>query len=76
MACSSSAMERNFSTFGFVHTKHRNRLSDAKVKKLVYVKTNGLQLLRQLQHAYESDDDEGDSVQEEDIRGPDKSGGI
>ena len=65
MACSSSASERNFSTFGFVHTKHRNRLSDAKVKKLVYVKTNGLQLLRQLQHAYESDDDEGDSVQEE-----------
>jgi hypothetical protein len=40
-------------------------LSDAKVKKLVFVKTNGLQLLRQLQHAYESDDDEGDSVQEE-----------
>ena len=42
MAASSAASERNFSAFAFVHTKQRNCLSKASVKKLVYVKTNNL----------------------------------
>jgi hypothetical protein len=38
MAVSSAASERNFSTFGFIHTKLRNRLAHDKVRQLVYVK--------------------------------------
>lgn len=45
MAASSAASERNFSTFGFIHSKLRNRLSPKKVKKLVYIKTNMLQMV-------------------------------
>lgn len=41
MAPSSSSSERNFSTFGFIHSKLRNQLSDDRVEKLVYIKTNG-----------------------------------
>ena len=44
MATSSAASERNFSTFGFIHSKLRNRLSQEKVKKLVYIKTNVVQM--------------------------------
>ena len=44
MAASSAASERNFSTFGFIHSKLRNRLGPEKVKKLVYIKTNTLQM--------------------------------
>jgi hypothetical protein len=44
MAASSAASERNFSTFGFIHSKLQNRLGPEKVKKLVYVKTNTLQM--------------------------------
>jgi hAT family C-terminal dimerisation region len=40
MATSSASSERNFSTFGFVHSKLRNSLGPEKVKKLVYIKTN------------------------------------
>lgn len=40
MATSSSASERNFSTFGFIHSKLRNQLSVDRVEKLVYIKTN------------------------------------
>jgi hypothetical protein len=43
----SAKSERNFSTFGFIHTKRRNCLSEASVKKLVYVKTNNLQFTKQ-----------------------------
>jgi hypothetical protein len=65
MACSSTASERYFSTFGFIHTnKFCNSLSEVTVKKLVYVRTNGLQLSNQLKQAYESD--ESDNVQEDD----------
>lgn len=41
MASSSCSSERNFSVFGFVHSKLRNQLSEKSVEKLVYVKTNG-----------------------------------
>jgi hypothetical protein len=37
---SASACERNWSTFDFVHTKKRNRLSSTKVNKLVYIHSN------------------------------------
>jgi hAT family C-terminal dimerisation region len=40
LATSSAASERNFSTFGFVHSKLRNCLTAENVKKLVYIKTN------------------------------------
>jgi Protein of unknown function (DUF 659)/hAT family C-terminal dimerisation region len=37
---SSAAAERNFSTFGFIHNKIRNRLHNDRVKKLVYIYGN------------------------------------
>ena len=37
---SSAAAERNFSTFGFIHNKIRNRLCNERVKKLVYIYGN------------------------------------
>lgn len=37
LCCSSSASERNFSTFAFIHNKLRNRLKDDKVEKLVHI---------------------------------------
>ena len=40
MPRSSAASERNFSTFGFIHSKLRNRLSEEKLEKLVYIKFN------------------------------------
>ena len=40
MATFSAASERNFSTFGFIHSKLRNSLTYEHVKKLVYIKTN------------------------------------
>ena len=39
-SASSAASERNFSTFGFIHSKHRNCLTDESVEKLVFIKTN------------------------------------
>lgn len=40
LVASSAASERNFSTFGFIHSKLRNKLDNKKVEKLVYIKTN------------------------------------
>jgi hypothetical protein len=40
MSTSSAASERNFSTFGFVHSKLRNCLRPDSVDKLVFIKTN------------------------------------
>lgn len=40
LCCSSSASERNFSTFAFIHNKLRNRLKDDKVEKLVHIFSN------------------------------------
>jgi hAT family C-terminal dimerisation region len=40
MATTSAASERNFSTFGFIHSKLRNSLAAEKVIKLVFIKTN------------------------------------
>jgi len=43
---SSSAAERNWSTYDFIHNKKRNRLTEAKARDLVYVHSN----LRLLKH--------------------------
>ncbi|CAB4038964.1 hypothetical protein BSLG_07742 [Paramuricea clavata] len=59
MAASSAASERNFSTFGFIHSKLRNHLTPEKVKKLVYIKANTLQMSDKLCESYEcAEDDE------------------
>ena len=55
MSSSAAASERNFSLTGFIHNKQRNRLSDEKVKKLVYIKTNAAQLHGDVGHHYEDD---------------------
>ena len=47
LVASSAASERNFSTFGSIHTRQRNCLSEAAVEKLVYIKTNNLQFTKQ-----------------------------
>ncbi|VFQ83330.1 unnamed protein product [Cuscuta campestris] len=40
LCCSSSGCERNWSTFEFVHSKKRNRLDQARLNDLVFVKYN------------------------------------
>ena len=54
MVASSAASERNFSAFAFVQTKLRNRLSEAAVEKLVYVRTNNMQFMNQEQNRHEN----------------------
>ena len=55
LAASSAASERNFSTFGFVHSKFRNRLDQEKIRKLVYIKTNMTQMTDVTSEGYDSD---------------------
>lgn len=38
--CSSSCCERNWSTYGFIHSLKRNKLTPARAEDLVYVHTN------------------------------------
>lgn len=40
MICSSATSERTWSTFKFVHSRLRNRLTNEKVEKLVFLYTN------------------------------------
>ena len=47
LVASTAALERNSSTFGIVHTKLRNCLTEASVETLVYIKTNNLQFTTQ-----------------------------
>ncbi|KAK2637135.1 hypothetical protein Ddye_031927 [Dipteronia dyeriana] len=47
LTCSSSACERNLSTFNLIHTKKMNRLSTKKLNSLVYIMYN-----KRLQHKY------------------------
>jgi len=54
---SSSASERNFSTFSFIHTKLRNRLLIDKVQKLVFIKGNSSKL-SSVEKTSEEEDDE------------------
>jgi hAT family C-terminal dimerisation region len=60
-ACSTASCERNFSTFGFIHSKLRNKLSEQSVRKLVYIKTNALQLSGAIANDIDSDETECDS---------------
>ena len=67
MAALSAAMaasERNFSTFGFIHSKLSNRLSPDKVKKLVYIKTNTIQMSDSIAKCYEPESDKSDGMME------------
>lgn len=56
LCASSAASERNFSSFSFIHTKLRNRLSDEKVVKSVYVYANRKNLM-----AHEDTEEEEDT---------------
>jgi hAT family C-terminal dimerisation region len=58
LVASSAASERNFSTFGFIHSKLRNSLSPEAVEKLVYIKTNKVQYISQHNHVCKNVDDE------------------
>ena len=40
MICSSAAAERTWSTFRFIHSRLRNRLTNERVEKLVFIYTN------------------------------------
>ena len=44
MVASTAASERNFPTYGFIHSKLRNTLGKESVRKLVYIKTNSQQI--------------------------------
>lgn len=58
LVSSSAASERNFSTFGFIHSKLRNKLNPETVRKLVYIKCNSSQLEEAVN--FESEDDSDD----------------
>ncbi|KAK0577829.1 hypothetical protein LWI29_000872 [Acer saccharum] len=58
LTCSSSACERNWSTFNLVHTKKRNRLSTKKLNSLVYIMYNKKLQNRFLKKKALKDDDE------------------
>ena len=51
----SAASERNWSTFGFIHSKLRNRLHEKRVEKIVYLFWN-LRILRALDKPITLDD--------------------
>ena len=44
LCATSSASERNFSTFAFIHNKLRNRLKDSTLERLVYIFSNRKEL--------------------------------
>jgi hAT family C-terminal dimerisation region len=44
MICSSAIAERIWSTFKFIHSRLRNRLTDERVRKLVFIYTNCVML--------------------------------
>jgi hypothetical protein len=63
MVTSSASSERNFSTFGFVHSKLRNSLGPEKVEKLVFIKTNHPAFSEIATNAeYSDDDNSSDSI--------------
>lgn len=56
--CSSSGCERNWSTFAFVHTKVRNKLTHNKLNKLVYVNYNLRLRIQQANAQVRKEDDD------------------
>jgi hypothetical protein len=74
---SSSAAERNWSSYGFIHSKLRNRLTPARARDLVYVFTNRRLLnnmtrtadkRRQKERDSEDEEEERDDEDDEDFR--------
>ena len=61
LVASTAASERNFSTFGFIHSKLRNSLGPEKVQKLVFVKHNGALMCNVDPECCMGSDDEVDS---------------
>jgi hypothetical protein len=53
LLASSTASERNFSTFEFIHSKVRDCLKKDAVQKLVYIKMNNMQHTKQIEIAGE-----------------------
>lgn len=80
---SSAAAERNFSNFGFIHNKIRNRLKNDRVKKLVYIygnlrMYNGLlkmQKKKQISN-FSSDSDDDNENEEDDDNSSDNNSSI
>jgi hypothetical protein len=62
---SSSASERNWSTYGFIHSKLRNRLTLARAEQLVFAHTNGRLLDKTSAISYEEQFPVWDSDPEE-----------
>ncbi|KAH9128828.1 hypothetical protein LEN26_007283 [Aphanomyces euteiches] len=65
-AVSSAASERNFSSFKFIHSRIRNRLSESRVEKLVHLFYNGKYKDTEIDDLiHEVEADEGKSTDEE-----------
>jgi Protein of unknown function (DUF 659)/hAT family C-terminal dimerisation region len=73
MVATTAASERNFSTFGFIHSKLRNRLRKDVLEKLVYVKTNNGQFTNQMPLLKEIRDSEGLDGDNHDVDDVDES---
>ena len=58
MCVSTASSERCFSAFGFVHSKLRNLLGEDQVKKLVYVRSNFIELDKNNEKKYDNDEEE------------------
>lgn len=56
---SASSSERNWSTFGLIQSKLRNRLGDAKTRKLVFVHCNMRELDKKRKRTPEENEDCG-----------------
>jgi hypothetical protein len=61
MPALSAASEQCFSTFGVIHFKLQNGLGPDRVKKLVYIKINGVQLSTSANADNESNNDDHSS---------------
>ncbi|KAL5555963.1 hypothetical protein UlMin_038199 [Ulmus minor] len=64
LTCSSSACERNWSTFNQVHTKRRNRLTTTKLNSLVYIMYNKKLKLRYMKIRSTTKDEEDPLIDE------------
>ena len=45
--CFQCSIQRNFLTFGFIHSKLHNCLNEELVQKMVYIKMNNMQFTKQ-----------------------------
>jgi hypothetical protein len=63
---SSASCERNFSSFGYIHSKVRNRLKNPKVNALVYIYTNLRALSGNKRKRSSSEEDNNDNADKDD----------